>query len=87
MAHTRTPAPAPGRRRITAHRYRTVRAWTAAQCFDGWAMADRVMAVVAALIEDDAGVVHGDELAVAIRETATVDCALDLLGLSGATCA
>lgn len=77
----------PGRRRITATRYRAARTWTQAQCFDGWTMAERVMAVVAALIEDDRGVVHGDDLAAALREPPTVDCALDLLGLAGASCA
>lgn len=83
-----SPAPVDrGPRRITAARYRAAHAWTRAQCFDGWPWSDRVMAVVAALIEDDRGIVHGDDLATAIREPATVDVALDLLGLSGASCA
>ena len=87
MPTTSPPPLTPARRRITANRYRAAHAWTRAQCFDGWPWPDRVMAVVAALIEDDHGVVHGDDLADAIREPATVDVALDLLRLSGASCA
>lgn len=79
-AHARPAGP----RRITANTYRAAAAWTAATCFDGWAWADRVTAVVAALIEDPRGVVDGDDLAAALREPATVDVALDLLARAGA---
>lgn len=79
--------PTPTGRKLTAARYRSVADWTRGQCFDGWPMADQVMAVVAALIEDDRGIVDGADLTLAIREPATVDLALDLLGLSGAACA
>lgn len=79
--------PTPAGRILTAARYRSVAEWTRTQCFDGWSWADKVMAVVAALIEDEHGIVHGDELARAVAEPATVDVALDLLGASGAACA
>lgn len=66
-------------RRITAHAYRAAAAWTDAQDFTGWPLADQVTAVVCTLIQDPAGVVQLEDLHAALREPPTVTVALDLL--------
>lgn len=83
----RATAPTSPTRLLTPDRYREVHDWVRESCFDALTMSERVTVVVAALIESADGLLDADDLAGALRETATVDLALDLLGRARRACA
>lgn len=89
----RLPARTPtGERIITGSTIRAARAWTAARVdvladvLADWTCAERVLAVVGALVAG-VGSIDTEDLDRALREPETVDCALDLLAELGVGCA